>query len=88
MARMNKQQPKVEQIGIAYMLVGGSDASNDDPFAVAPKPGEPRLVAPPHVMIVVPDPKQLDTLPTDPHSGGPWVMYKGTPYAHIMVPVQ
>jgi len=25
--------------------------------------------------------------PTDPKSGGPWVMWKGTPYAHVMVPV-
>ena len=25
-------------------------------------------------------------LPTDPHSGGPWVMWRGTPYAHLMVP--
>jgi hypothetical protein len=26
-------------------------------------------------------------MPTDPKSGGPWVMWKGTPYAHLMVPV-
>jgi hypothetical protein len=24
---------------------------------------------------------------TDPWNGGPYVMWKGTPYAHIMVPV-
>jgi hypothetical protein len=24
---------------------------------------------------------------TDPHNGGPYVMYADTPYAHIMVPV-
>jgi hypothetical protein len=35
----------------------------------------------------VPDPKVLDSLPTDPHAGGAWVMWKGTPYAHIMVPL-
>jgi hypothetical protein len=29
----------------------------------------------------------LDAFPTDPKSGGPWVMWKGTPYAHLMVPV-
>lgn len=39
-------------------------------------------------MILTPDTKQLDELPTDPHSGGAWVMWKGTPYAHIMVPIQ
>ena len=26
-------------------------------------------------------------LSTDPHNGGPYVMWKGTPYAHIMIPV-
>jgi len=33
------------------------------------------------------DAKTLDMYPTDPKSGGPWVMWKGTPYAHLMVPV-
>ena len=37
-------------------------------------------------MVLTPDTKQLDALPTDWHSGGPWVMWKGTKYAHIMVP--
>ena len=32
--------------------------------------------------------RQLDSLPTDPKNGGPWVMFKGTPYAHIMVPIE
>jgi hypothetical protein len=30
----------------------------------------------------------LDTFPTDPHSGGAWIMWKGTKYAHVMVPVK
>jgi hypothetical protein len=29
---------------------------------------------------------QLAALPTDWHTGGPWVMWKGTKYAQIMVP--
>ena len=37
-------------------------------------------------MIVVPDAKQLDSYPADSKSGGPFVMFKGTPYAHLMVP--
>jgi hypothetical protein len=36
--------------------------------------------------VLTSDPKLLESLPTDPYSGGPWVMWKGTPYAHIMVP--
>jgi hypothetical protein len=37
-------------------------------------------------MMVFPDSKTLDGLPTDPNAGGPWVMWKGTPYAHLMIP--
>jgi hypothetical protein len=38
-------------------------------------------------MVLYKDPKMLDAYPTDPKNGGPWVMWKGTPYAHVMVPV-
>jgi hypothetical protein len=37
-------------------------------------------------MILPTDASQLEALPTDPKTGGPWVMWKGTKYAHIMVP--
>jgi len=29
----------------------------------------------------------LEGISTDPHNGGPFVMWKGTPYAHVMIPV-
>jgi hypothetical protein len=45
------------------------------------------VIAPPHLMVLFPDPKLLEAYSTDPGSGGPWVMWKGTPYAHLMVPV-
>jgi hypothetical protein len=68
------------------MLRGDKVGSNTDPFATGPTADNQWVVAPSHVMVLVPDPKLLDSLPTDPHSGGPWVMWKGTKYAHIMVP--
>ena len=37
-------------------------------------------------MILATDVAQLDAYPTDWTKGGPWVMWKGTPYAHLMVP--
>ena len=85
-AWMNKRTPKVSGIGIAYMLQGDKGASNTDPFATSPTPTNQWVVSPPHMMVLTSDTKQLDSLPTDPYSGGPWVMWKGTPYAHIMVP--
>jgi hypothetical protein len=38
-------------------------------------------------MIVVPK-EILKGLSDDPFNGGPYVMWKDTPYAHIMIPVK
>jgi len=74
-------------VGIAYMLEGDTGASNTDPFATSKAGAKDWVVSGPHTMVVVPDKSALDAVPTDPNNGGPWVMWKGTPYAHIMVPV-
>ena len=86
-AWMSKTAPKVTGSGLAYMLRGDRGVSNTDPYATAPTPDNHWVVAPPHVMVLYSDLKMLDGFPTDPMSGGPWVMWKGTPYAHLMVPV-
>lgn len=84
-AWMEKKPPMVKQVGIAYMLAGGSDASNTDPFAMKPAAGAEWINTPAHMMVLLPDPKQLDSYPSDPKSPGPFIMFKGTPYAHLMV---
>ena len=85
-AWMNKKDPQIKGVGVGYMLKGDRGTSNTDPFATGPTPTNQWVVSPPHVMVLTPDASQLNALPTDPHSGGPWVMWKGTKYAHIMVP--
>ena len=85
-AWMNKSQPKITSTGIAYMLKGDAGASNTDPFAMVPTATNQWVTSPPHMMVLYPDTKMLDSFPTDPRNGGPWVMWKGTPYAHLMVP--
>jgi hypothetical protein len=86
-AWMSKSPPKITDTGIAYMLKGDRGASNTDPFATGPTATNEWVVSPPHVMVLYADTRMLDGFPTDPLSGGPWVMWKGTPYAHLMVPV-
>ena len=86
-AWMNKKDLQVKGVGVGYMLLGDKGASNTDPYATGPAPGNQWVVSPAHVMILTPNTSELDALPTDPHNGGPWVMWKGTKYAHIMVPV-
>ena len=43
------------------------------------------------MVMAVPDPELLAGFLTDPNtgpnSGGPWVMWAGTPYVHLMVPI-
>ncbi|HUK33205.1 MAG TPA: hypothetical protein VLV86_04790, partial [Vicinamibacterales bacterium] len=85
-AYMSKKDTQIKGVGIAYMLRGDQGASNTDPFATGKTATNNWVVSGPHIMVLTPDSKQLDALPTDWHSGGPWVMWKGTKYAHIMVP--
>ena len=88
-AWMNKKDFKAEKFGLAYMLAGDAPtggASNIDPFATAATADNQWVIEGPHVMIIVPDPALLEGVATDPNAGGPYVMWKGTPYAHIMMP--
>jgi len=86
-AWMMKADPKLTTVAVGYMLLGDKGASNSDPYSMSETPTNNWVVSPPHIMIAVPDPKQLDAFPSDPHAGGPWVMWKGTKYAHLMVPI-
>ena len=86
-AWMNKKDPsKPKTVGVAYMLKGDKGASNTDPYATKATPDNQWVVSGPHIMLLPTDVSQLDAYPTDWTKGGPWVMWKGTPYAHIMVP--
>jgi hypothetical protein len=77
----------VTEVGIAYMLQGGSDPSNTDPSAMEPAEGEDWIRTPPHIMILLPTGMDLSMITTDHMSGEPYVMWAGTPRQHIMVPV-
>ena len=86
-AWMNKKDPpQPKAVGVAYMLKGDKGASNTDPYVAKPTADNQWVVSGPHIMILPTDSAQLDAFPTDPTKGGPWVMWKGTKYAHIMVP--
>lgn len=87
-AWMSKTVPDVSAVGIGYMLQGDRGASNTDPFATEPTADNQWVQAGPHLMVITPDPAQLAAITTDPANGGPWVMWAGTPYAHVMVPVE
>jgi hypothetical protein len=81
------EEPNTQVVGLAYMLAGGSDASNIDPFATGPEEGNEWITTPSHVMVIMPGDIDQSVFSTDPLSGGPWIMWAGTPYEHVMMPV-
>ena len=85
---LSKGTPKLTGIGVAYMLQGDRGASISDPFADPSKKPADWVVAGPHIMVTGPNTSALTSIPGKPTGGAPWVMWKGTPYAHIMVPVK
>jgi hypothetical protein len=81
------EEPNVTVPGLAYMLQGGSDPSNTDPLATEPAAGEEWVSSPPHVMLLLLEDLDQSVFSTDHASGEPYVMWAGTPYEHIMMPV-
>jgi hypothetical protein len=80
-----------QKLGFIYMLRGDNGASNTDPYATGEKPDNNWIKTGPHVMIVGAAAKGMVAAyprdaKADPHK--PYVMWAGTPYEHLMLPVQ
>jgi len=83
----HKDAPK-GKMGLVYMLQGGSDASNDDPFATRPPAGKKWITTGPHVMVVGMA-GMLDAVPkTADAPTKPFITWGGSSYEHIMMPVK
>src|SRR4051812_19102996 len=81
--------PPADTVGVMYMLEGGTDASNTDPYAKQPTADNDWVKTGPHIMVV----GSKEILAGHPSGGKPdtsvpYVMWAGTPYAHLMVPVK
>ncbi|RDS79971.1 hypothetical protein DWU98_15295 [Dyella monticola] len=89
-AYMAHKPPPTGKMGVMYMLEGGTDASNTDPYAPKPLPNNHWIKTGPHFMIVGADPAFYDMYPKSPNpdTSMPYVMWAGTPYEHLMAPVK
>ncbi|AXK72168.1 hypothetical protein DWG18_07640 [Lysobacter sp. TY2-98] len=89
-AWMTHTAPPAGRVGFMYMLEGGTDASNTDPYAKAPTSANHWVKTGPHVMVVGADPEFYAAYPKDaqPDTSMPYVMWPGTPYQHLMIPVK
>jgi hypothetical protein len=88
-AWIHHKPPPQGAVGVMYMLEGGTDASNTDPYATKPTAENDWIKTGPHIMVVG-SKEVLAGYPSGqkPDTSAPYVMWAGTPYAHLMVPVK
>ena len=83
-----KREPDITSTGFAYFLQGGGSRSNRNPWDTSPtSDNEWMEMQVPHIVLITPDKEILEGITTKMDNGGPWVMWSGTPYVHIMIPV-
>ncbi|HEY4070237.1 MAG TPA: hypothetical protein VGM04_01610 [Sphingomicrobium sp.] len=87
-AWIHHKPPPENAPGVMYMLEGGTDASNTDPYATKPTAENDWIKTGPHLMVVG-SKEVLAGYPSGakPDTSAPYVMWAGTPYAHLMMPI-
>ena len=84
--------PDPDKIGYCYMLKGGTSWSNTDFSATKLPPGQKDFIRiPPHFMILNAKIANSSGFPSGearPNTHKPFVMYGGTPYAVLMIPLE
>jgi hypothetical protein len=80
------QPPAIDKPGIAYMAKGATHyETSDGKMMMVPGAGTKEVREPPHWMIIWPFDSASTGIPTKSNAGGSYIMFAGTPYAHLMV---
>ena len=87
-AWISRKDPPKDKMAIGYMLMGGSDASNTDPFLEKPAAGGTWVDTGPHLMVLNIGDHFTGYPTTAANTKVPYVMYANTPFAHLMIPVK
>jgi hypothetical protein len=77
----HKSKPTITVPGIEYMLAGATQRSDSEPTDKT----DPPIKIGPHWMILWPFDPQTSGLPTTHRPTGAYIMYAGTPWAHVHV---
>jgi hypothetical protein len=80
----NAPKPSNTVPGIAYMARGGSHFEKDGKVVMAGE-GAHIVKEPPHWMVMWPFDPAASQLPTVPNASGVYIMFAGSPYAHLMI---
>ena len=80
-------QPKPSTTGgVGYMAKGSEHYEGEDGRIVMhPGTGTKTVKEPPHWMVLTPMDSATSGIPTRPNAGGSYIMFAGTPYAHLMI---
>ena len=81
--------PKLEADGWIWMLHGDLGVDNFTPYTDGQKnAGHKHFIeSGAHMMLMPKDPSSLDGQTTDYTTGAPYVMFKGTKFVHLMIPL-
>jgi hypothetical protein len=80
----NAPKPSNTVPGIAYMARGGSHYEKNGKVVMSGE-GAKVVKEPPHWMIMWPFDAAASKLPMAPNPSGVYIMFEGSPYAHLMV---
>lgn len=81
----NAPKPSNTLPGIAYMARGGSHFEKDKKVVMQKEAGAKVVKEPPHWMVMWPFDPAATKLPTAPNPLGSYIMFDGSPYAHLMI---
>ena len=79
--KAHKPKPTNVVPGITYMLAGATQRSDSDPYDKT----SPPITVPPHWMIMWPFDPKATGLPVTHRDTGAYIMWAGSPYAHLHV---
>jgi hypothetical protein len=91
MAYMNNTEHDMLHDGYMWMLHGDMGEDNTKAGVLNKADAEDPanwIESGAHLMRMPKDPSSLDGMTTDFRSGAPYVMFSGTPWAHLMIPVE
>jgi hypothetical protein len=94
MAYMGGKTPEMDTDGWAWMLHGDMGEDNrkhlviDDEGVAKAKADSQWIESGAHLMLFPKDPASLEGQTTNFNTGAPYVMFKGTGYDHLMIPVE
>ena len=90
-AYIKKTKPEIKNDGWIWMIHGDTGVDNFRPHSegdIENTAPEDWIYSGSHLMLMPKDPASLEGVSTDFTTGSPYVMMEGTPFVHLMIPLE